>query len=378
MQYSFTSEQHQFREVVQRFMKDKSPATEVRRLMETDAGFDADVWKDLSGQLALAAIPIPERYGGAGFGFVELGIVMEEMGRTLLCAPYFSSVVLAANAILNAGTEQQKQQLLPDIASGKTRAALAMTEPNGRWESSGIELISEPAGDHFLLTGEKSFVVDGGTAELLIVVARLKGSDGDAGISFFTVHGDASGLNRRGLNAMDQTRKLTHLKFSGVEANLLGGAGDAGQALSKTLDQGAIALANEMIGGAQCLLDSSVAYSKLRMQFGRVIGSFQAIKHKCANMLIQLELAKSAAYVAAAAVETEGANVPALASMAKSAASDAYMLIAAEAIQIHGGIGFTWDQDTHLWFKRAKSSEVFLGDSTYHRELMMLRWGEGV
>lgn len=377
MQFTFTSEQQQFREIVQRFMKDKSPPGEVRRLMETEEGFDPAVWKQLSEQLALPAISIPESYGGAGFGFVELGIVMEEMGRSLLCAPYFSSIVLAVNAILNAGSEDQKQALLPDIASGKIRATLAMTEPDGNWHPSGIELAAQADGQRFLLSGEKSFVVDGHTADLLVVVARLQDSDGDK-ISFFTVRGDAPGLEKRPLKVMDQTRKLTHLAFSGVEASLLGEGGSGHAALSRTLDQGAIALANEMVGGAQYLLDSTIEYTKLRMQFGRVIGSFQAVKHKCANMLIQLELAKSAAYYAASAVAADDVNVPALASVAKSAAADAYMLIAAEAIQLHGGIGFTWDQDTHLWFKRAKSSEVFLGDPTYHRELVMQRWGDGI
>ena len=225
---------------------------------------------------------------------------------------------------------------------------------------------------------KKSFVVDGHTADLLIVVARLEGSEGDNGISFCSVDGDAAGIVKTLLKTMDPTRKLARLDFNGVRAQPLGEPGAGFHALNKTLDQAAIALSNEMIGGAQFLMDSAIEYSKIRMQFGRVIGSFQAIKHKCADMLIQLELAKSAAYYAAAAVDADDSSVPVLASMAKSAASDAYMQIAAECIQIHGGIGFTWDQDTHLWFKRAKSSEVFLGDPAYHRELVMQRWEEGI
>jgi alkylation response protein AidB-like acyl-CoA dehydrogenase len=381
MQFTFTAEQQQFRDVVQRFLKDKSATTEVRRLMETEEGYDCAVWQQMSEELALAAIPIPESYGGAGFGFVELGIVMEEMGRSLLCAPYFSSIILAAHAILNAGNEEQKQSLLPRIASGKIRASLAMTEADGRWDLAGIKMDARVSGNEVILNGVKSFVVDGGTADMLVVVSRLAGSQGTEGIVFATVNGDAPGLTKRNLDTMDATRKLGHLEFKDVSATLLGDEHElkssaGSEALSQTMDQAAIALANEMIGGAQYLLDSTIAYTAIRMQFGRVIGSFQAIKHKCANMLIQLELAKSAAYYAAAAVEAGDAEVPMLASMAKAAASDAYMLIATEAIQIHGGIGFTWDQDTQLWFKRAKSSEVFLGDPTYHRELVIQRWKE--
>ena len=378
MQYTFTSEQHQFREMVQRFLKEKSPPSEVRRLMETEEGFDEGIWKQLSVELGLQSLSVPEQYGGAGFGFVEVGIVMEEMGRSLLCAPYFSSSVLAASAILNAGSEAQKQLLLPEIASGSTRATLAMTEPNGQWDISGTQMIARAKGSGYVLSGEKSFVIDGHTADLLIVVARMKGTSGSEGITFFTVDGNSIGLEKKLLKSMDPTRKLVHLTFSEVEARLLGEEAQGSEAALKTQDQAVIALANEMVGGAQSLLDSAIEYSKIRMQFGRVIGSFQAIKHKCADMLIELELAKSAAYYAAAALEDKGSNIPALASMAKSAAGDAYMHIAAETIQIHGGIGFTWDQDTHLWFKRAKSSEVFFGDPAYHRERMMQHWGEGL
>jgi alkylation response protein AidB-like acyl-CoA dehydrogenase len=383
MQFTFTSEQNQFREMVQRFLSDKSPSSDVRRLMETEAGFDETIWKQLSEELGLQSLPVPEKYGGAGFGPVELGIVMEEMGRSLLCAPYFSSTVLATAAILNAGNEEQKQALLPDMANGSTRATLAMTESNGLWDAEGIQLIAQEKDGGFSLSGEKSFVVDGHTANLIIVVARTKvartkGATGSEGISFFTVRENASGLKKTLLKSMDPTRKLARLEFSDVEAELLGDEALGFDAYQRTLDEAVIALASEMVGGAQYLLDSAIEYSKMRMQFGRVIGSFQAIKHKCADMLLELELAKSAAYYAAAALNDEASNTTALASMAKSAAADAYMHIAAETIQIHGGIGFTWDQDTHLWFKRAKSSEVFLGDSPYHRERMMQHWGEGV
>jgi alkylation response protein AidB-like acyl-CoA dehydrogenase len=374
MRFSFSEEQHQFRDVIVRFMKDKSPSSEVRRLMEQEEGFDPVVWKQLNEELGLSALHIPEKYGGQGFGFVELGIVMEEMGRALLCSPYFSSTVLAASAISNVASEQQKLDLLPKIASGECIATLAFTEPNGRWDATGIELTAVAADRGYQLEGVKSFVLDGHIADLIVVVARTSGTEGDEGLSFFTVDATAEGLERRRLQTMDATRKQARLDFHGVPAELLGELGGAAPALRKTLDQAAVALASEMVGGAQQLLDSAIAYSQMRVQFGRTIGSFQAIKHKCADLLLQVELAKSAAYYAASAAAEEDSDLPALACIAKSSAADAYMRAAADCIQIHGGIGFTWDHDTHLWFKRAKSSEVFLGDPGYHRELLMQRW----
>jgi len=373
MEFAFTDEQDQFRSVVRRFLSDTSPTTQVRRLMETAAGFDAAVWRQLSDDLALTGIAIPEAYGGAGFGPVELGIAMEEQGRALLCAPYFSSCVLAAGAIMNAATEEQKANLLPAIAGGQIRAALAVTERNGRWDTAGVLTVATATGDGWLLDGVKSYVIDGATAQALVVVARAAGTVGDAGLGFFLVEPDAAGVTRTPLATMDATRKQANIEFRRAPAELLGEAGNGASALSKTLDHAAIALANEMVGGAQALLDSAVVYANLRVQFGRAIGSFQAIKHKCADMLLDVELAKSAAYYAAQAEADGDPQTPSLASLAKAAAADTYMRVAASTIQIHGGIGFTWDHDTHLWFKRAKSSEVLLGDPNYHRELMLQR-----
>jgi alkylation response protein AidB-like acyl-CoA dehydrogenase len=317
--FAFSEEQEQLREHVRRFMEDKSPSAEVRRLMETTEGYDPAIWQQMAQELGLQSLHIPEEYGGQGFTFIELGIVLEEMGRVLLCAPYFSTVVLAANAIMNAGTADQRKELLPGIASGETIAALAFTEPNGKW--------------------------------------------------------DASGLTRTPLSTMDQTRKQARLDFSGVAATPLGEPGSGWAALSKTLDQAAVALANEMVGGAQKVLEMSVEYAKVRVQFGRPIGSFQAIKHKCADMLLEVESGKSAAYYASWAAAEDNDELPVVASLAKAYCSDAYFHAAAENIQIHGGIGFTWEHDAHLYFKRAKSSEILLGDATYHRELLAQRIG---
>ena len=343
--------------------------------MATAEGYDPAVWRQMSAELALPGIHIPEQYGGAGFGMVELCIVMEELGRALLCAPYFSTAVLAANAILNAGSEARKSALLPDIASGARLATLAITEPDGNWDPTGIGVVATPEANGYRLDGVKSYVIDGHVADLLIVAARAPRTVGRDGLALFTLDANSGGVERRLLESMDPTRKIARIDFRGAQANLLGNLDDGAKPIQRTLDQAAVALANEMVGGAQTLLESAVNYAKLRVQFGRTIGSFQAVKHKLADMLLEVELAKSAAYYAAQAVAADDPEWPALASLAKAAASETYVHTAAECIQIHGGIGFTWENDTHLWFKRAKSSEVFLGQPSYHRELLMRRWG---
>ncbi len=368
MAFSFTDEQEEFRSVVRRFLEEKSPPGEVRRLMEEPEGFDPAVWRQLSEELGLTGIHVPEEYGGQGFGFVELGIVLEEMGRSLLCAPFFASSVLAAGAILHGATETRKKELLPGIASGETVATLAFLEPNGRWDATGVELVASPAEGGFRLDGKKTLVLDGHRADLIVVAARREGSTGTTGVSLFTVPGNAAGLERRLLQTVDATRKQARLEFSGVPAELLGELDAGAAALAATLDDAAVALANESVGGAQFVLETAVEYAKTRVQFGRPIGSFQAIKHKCADMLLEIELAKSAAYFAADAAAARSAELPELAALAKAIASETYLKAAAENIQIHGGVGFTWEYDAHLYFRRAKASELFLGDPTYHRE----------
>ncbi len=366
--FAFSEEQDQLRDAVRRFLEAKSPSTEVRRLMETDEGYDPAVWSQMANELGLQSLHIPEEYGGQGFTWVELGIVLEEMGAALLCAPYYSTVVLAANAIMNGATPEQQAELLPGIASGETIGALAITEPNGKWDASGIEMVASGSGDAVTLDGTKSYVIDGHLANLIIVAARSAGSTGTDGVGLYAVDGDAAGLNRTQLATLDQTRKQARLDFAGVPARALGDAGNAWGAVEKTLQHASVGLCNEMVGGAQKVLDMSVEYAKVRVQFGRPIGSFQAIKHKCADMLLEVESAKSAAYYAAGTAAEDTDELPVIASLAKAYCSDAYFHAAAENIQIHGGIGFTWEHDAHLYFKRAKSSEVLLGDATYHRE----------
>ncbi len=370
MNFAFSDEQEQLREFVRSFLDDKSSEAAVREQMDTEQGYDPDVWNQMAEQMGLQAIAIPEEYGGQGFGFVELIVILEEMGRSLLCAPYFSSVVLAANALLLSGDESAMQTHLPGIAAGETIAALAFTEESGRWDEAGITMAATASADGWNLDGTKSYVIDGHTAGLLIVAART-----DNGVSLFAVDPQSDGITRTALSTMDQTRKQAKIEFSGVSGTLIGTDGGGWAVLEQVLDLAAVALAAEQVGGAQMCLDMSVEYAKVRVQFGRPIGSFQAIKHKCADMLLEVESAKSAAYYAGWCAAEMNDELPQVASLAKSYCSEAYFHASAENIQIHGGIGFTWEHPAHLYFKRAKSSELMFGDPTYHRELLAQRIG---
>ena len=373
MRFSFTPEQEEFRNSLRRALEARSPTKEVRRLMATEAGYEREAWKKLNQELGLTAIHIPEAYGGGGFGQADLAIVLEEMGRNLLCAPFLSTA-LASNAILNAATEEQKKALLPALASGEKTATLAISEDSGRNDAAGVAMAATPSGGAWRLEGTKSFVIDGHTADLIVVLARQPGTSGEQGLSFFVVEGSAPSLERRALKTMDETRKLARLTFNSVEARLLGEAGKAAGPLALTMQQAAILLANEMVGGAERLREDALAYVKMRMQFGRAIASFQTTKNKAADMLVDVEMAKSGAYYAAAALDEGDDDLPAVASLVKACAAEAYLQTAIHAVQMHGGIGFTWDNDTHLWFKRAKSSEILFGDANEHRELMMQNW----
>jgi len=368
--FAFSEEQEELRTIVRQFLEAKSPESAVREQMETEAGYDPEVWSQMAEQLGLQSLIVPEEFGGQGFTYIELIVVLEEMGRALLCAPYFSTVVLAANTLIHSGDDAAKKEVLPGIASGETIATVAFTEPNGKWDESGIETTATADGDAWKLNGTKMYVIDGHTADVIIVAARTGN-----GVSLFKVAGDAAGLTRTALSTMDQTRKQAKLELADVPATLIGEDGKGWDVLSTVLDLAAVALAAEQVGGAQKCLDMSVEYAKVRVQFGRPIGSFQAIKHKCADMLLEVESAKSAAYYAGWCAAELNDELPAVASLAKAYCSDAYFHAAAENIQIHGGIGFTWEHPAHLYFKRAKSSELLFGDPTYHRELLAQRIG---
>ncbi len=370
MNFAFSEEQDELRKAVRRFLEDKSPETEVRRLMDTEDGYDLAVWRQMADQLGLQGLTIPERFGGSGFSYVELVVVLEEMGRALLCAPYFSAVALAANLLLVSGDEAAQADYLPSIADGSKIATVALAEASGRWDEEGVTVAASRSGDDWHVSGEKLYVLDGHAADLVLVAART-----GAGVSLFAVDKAAAGYQATSLSTMDQTRKQAKLTFDSTPARLVGVEGEGWAAISKMLDLAAVALAAEQVGGAQKVLEMAVEYAKVRVQFGRPIGSFQAIKHKCADMLLEVESAKSAAYYAGWAAAEDSDELPVVASLAKSYCSEAYFHATAENIQIHGGIGFTWEHPAHLYFKRAKSSELLFGDPTYHRELLAQRIG---
>lgn len=359
MQTMYTEEQEQLREVVSRFLQAKSTAVDVRRLMASSEGYDLAVWQQLCGEVGLAGTHIPEEYGGVGFGPVELGIVSEEMGRHLYCGPFFASSVMAGYALLNGATEACKSAILPDIASGAQIATLVLDNLNNPGEvGSALKATKE-----HVVSGIASIVVDAHIADLLIVVASTPD-----GLGLYLVNAGSEGLSITPQEALDPTRKLSRVSFAEVRAERIGWLTE--ELLNRTWDQICSVLAHEMIGGAQQLFESTLEYTKVRVQFGRPIGSFQALKHRCADLLMELEFAKAAIHHAAFCLAASDGE-PYAASMAKAMASDTYMETARAGVQLRGGIGFTWEEDTHLWYKRAKSSEVFMGSAHMHRERMM-------
>ena len=369
MNFAFTEEQQELRDAARAFLADHSGSEPVRAAMASELGYDAEVWKRIGSELGWPAVIVPEEAGGIGLGAVELVALLEPMGEHLLCSPFFATVGLATPAVLAAGTAEQQARWLGPLAEGETRAALATTEVGAAPDA--VTLVATREGDAYRLDGAKRYVVDGHSADWLVVSARAPGTSGDDGVSLFVVTGDAAGLTRTALPTMDQTRRQAELRFDGVVVAAdarLGEEGVAAPALQHALDHGALALAAECVGGAQRCLELSVAYAKEREQFGRPIGSFQAIKHKCADMMVLVETARSAAYYAACVAAEGRSEFGVAASLAKAYCSESYYRCAAESIQIFGGVGFTWEYDPHLYFKRARASEALLGTPAWHRE----------
>jgi alkylation response protein AidB-like acyl-CoA dehydrogenase len=306
-----------------------------------------------------------------GLGLVDLVVLMEEMGRAVVPGPYFSSVLLGGLAILEAGSGGQKKEWLPRIAAGDRRVALAWMEPSAQLGPDGVTLTAVKRGGKFTLSGTKLFVPDAHTADALVLAARTRPGAGADGVSLFLLPRGTRGLEVTLLPTMDQTRKLCEVTCSDVtaDADALLGAADAGWApLARVLDRATVALCAEMCGGAQKVLDMTVEYAKIRQAFGRPIGSYQGVKHRAADMLVDVENSKSITYYAAWALDEGSPEAPLAVSMAKAYVSDAYRRVSAAGIQLHGGIGFTWEHDLHLYFKRAKGSEFTFGDATHHRE----------
>ena len=370
MDFGFSEEQEMLRQSARALLEKECPSTVVRKLMDDERGFDPALWKKMA-ELGWLGLVIPEEYGGGGLSYVDLVLIMEEMGRVGLPSPFIWTVMVA-EALKRAGSDHHKSSLLPKIASGELVATVAYLEPSAVWSAEGIAMTARNEGAGYVLDGTKLFVNDGHIADCLLVAARTGGS-GEGGITLFALESKRAGIAVTRLTTMDQTRKLAELKFSGVKldaADLVGEVGSGWKILSEIIDRGKVMLAGEMMGGAQKVLEMTVDYAKVRVQFGRPIGSFQAVQHKCANMMIDVEGARSAAYYASWAVSNEVAEAPLAAALAKAAASDAFRRVSADGIQLHGGIGFTWDHDLHLYFKRAKSSEFTFGDANWNRELV--------
>ncbi len=370
MDFGFSEEQEMLRKSTRDFLAKECPISYVRRMMDDDIGHSNDVWRKMA-ELGWMGLIFPDSVGGAGLDMVDLVIVLEEMGRVVMPGPFFATVVLGGITIAEAGSEQQKMRYLEKIVAGEMKATLAVLEASGRSDADAIEATATADSGGYLLDGTKLFVPDAHVADLVIVAARKEGTKGADGISLFAVETPKDGVTVTTLATMDQTRKLCEVKLDKVRVGpeaLVGKAGDGWKTLQRVTDGAKVALCAEMCGGAERVLEMSVEYAKVRVQFDRPIGSFQAIQHKCANMLLLVESSKSATYYAAWAVANDVPEAPLAAAMAKSYTSDAYRVVVGDGIQIHGGIGFTWEHDMHLYFKRAKGSEFMFGDATFNRE----------
>ncbi len=368
MSVAIGEEQRELAKVARRWFTERLPSAVLREVVDTPEGFDRGRWQEMAA-MGWQAMAIPEEYGGAGFGYLEVAVLAEEMGRALYPGPYLTSAVLAADLILRGGSEPQKSELLAGIADGSRIVVPAVTETGGAWEASAISTEATPTEGGWVMSGTKRYVMHGTAADDFLVPARA----GDE-LVWFVV--PAAATARRRLDALDLTRSLADVTFDGVEvgeeARL---PGDGEMLVERLVTVGSVILAMEQVGLAQRCLDMAVAYAKERHQFGRPIGSFQAVKHTCADMLVQVESARAAAYAAAAALAAGDAELAELAPLAKSYCSEAALFCAAENIQVHGGIGFTWEHDAHLYFRRAKSSELMLGDPAHHRRILADRIG---
>jgi acyl-CoA dehydrogenase len=357
VEFELTAEQRDLRAVARAFCAERFGEPEVRRLAGTDDGFDREVWRRLGRDVGLLGLAVPEELGGAGAGLVDLALVAEEFGRAVAPAPLVGTVALAATALRLAGDDGVAKELLPAIAEGEAVVALAATDSRGGWSPAEPTVTATRGEGGWRLSGEQAHVLDGAAADTVLVLAGT-----DAGPGLFAVEGGAAGLTREAQSGLDLTRRLTRLRYDGVPARAVGEPGQGGAAVAGARDVGAVVLAAEAVGGAQRLLDLSVEYAGTRLQFGRVIGSFQGVKHRCADMLVDVEHARSAAYHAAWAHDVDGVDDPRVAAdLATVVTAESYLRVAKNTVQVHGGIGFTWEHPTHLYYKRAVSDAALLG-----------------
>ena len=364
-------EHAELRATLRRFFESRSSEAAVRKAIDGEPGYDTELWRQMADQLGLQGLGLPEVYGGSGYGVQETTIAFEELGRALVPSPFFPTVALAAELLLALGDQEASQRYLPGIASGELVATVAVAEPDGSWHCRGSSDVVAAARDgQWRLSGLKSTVLSADTAGLILVVVV---ADGDT--SVFAVDPAAAGVTIVPLSALDLTRRQSKVRLDNAPATLIGEHGDAAGAVASTLDHAALALAAEQAGAAGHLMQLCVDYAKMRHQFGRPIGAFQAIKHKLADMAFDVERMDSIVRHGATAAATESPEFPVIASTAKVFCSEAFFRVAAEAIQVHGGIGFTWEHQAHLYFRRAKSSEYLLGSPVQHREILLEKLG---
>jgi alkylation response protein AidB-like acyl-CoA dehydrogenase len=366
--FDFTQEQVMLRNLTREFLTRESAPPAVRAVMQEPRGFSEATWQQMA-QMGLPGLAIDTGYGGQGLGMVELALVLDEMGRAAYPGPYFASTVLAASAIAASGQDDQMARYLPDLAGGRMRATLALIEDAPTWTPSGVKLRAERRGDGFVLSGVKRLVPFVETAELLLVVART--GDGEDGTTVFAIASDARGVTSTPNVEMDRTNRSSTVTFEGVSVgsdSVIGEVDRGWSVVGPALQRAAVGAAAEMLGASRRCMDMSVEYAKVRQQFGQPIGMFQAIKHMCAEMLLEVENAHAAVYYAAWALDAGSPDASLAVSAAKAYVGDASRKVCGSAIQVHGGIGFTWEYDLHLYFKRAKHFEPLYGDADFHRE----------
>jgi alkylation response protein AidB-like acyl-CoA dehydrogenase len=369
MDFDFTQEQVMLRDLTREFFTRESTPRTVRSVMQDPRGFSDATWQQMA-EMGLQGLTIDGGYGGQGLGMVELALVLDEMGRAAYPGPFFATVVLAASAIAESGQESQMARYLPDIARGRTRATLALIEERLSWTPAAVQLTALRQGDSFTLSGEKRFVPFAHVADLILVAARTS-ADRTDGTTVFVVPADAAGLSQVANVEMDRTNPTSTVTFSQVKVPpdaVIGEVNRGWNLLGPVRQRAAVAASAEMLGAARRCMDMSVEYAKVRQQFGQPIGMFQAIKHACAEMLLEVENAHAATYYAAWAQDARAADAALAASAAKAYVGDASRKVCGSSIQVHGGIGFTWEYDLHLYFKRAKHFEPLYGDADFHRE----------
>ena len=379
MELALTDEQRMIQASAERFLNQVASSAAVRTAMTSDQGYDTATWARMARELYWPALAIPEAYGGLGLGFVEASLLQEQLGRCLLPTPFFATCCLATPALLLSRNEALKERWLPLIAAGEIRASLAYTSAP-RWDDSAVQVYAQSHAGGYRLNGEYHYVIDGSDCQLLIIAARTPGSVGEAGIRLFALPADTPGIVCQWQPTLDQTRRLATITLNDVvvhDDQLLSEPGQGWPMLRDVLQIACVGLAAEQTGGAQQSLDITLAYISGREQFGRTIASFQAIKHRCADLMLAIECARSASYYAAC-IAAECLNIdgdPGIreqlgeaAATAKIFASEGFFQCAAESIQLHGGVGFTWEYDPHLYFKRARASEQMLGTPAFHRE----------